>query len=180
MHCLNIFLPSFRLSNEIINQNDKVRVSITTIPEKNKQAFIIDAKDMNNSNLQFSVDITDKTKGILFVFRRKNFMLNDPIVCSTVANSSDFPRLTDEHQTTEFKYINLYERSQDTNKISSDPRIIGEMKIQYTILELPALQDKKATGESLFPFLNFFFNNNEKKNQKENKMLSSIMIFDEN
>ena len=50
---LDIHLESFYLNRNIIQANDKVRVSITTIPEENKEAFVVDADKTGNSPLLY-------------------------------------------------------------------------------------------------------------------------------
>ena len=46
LYGLTIHLLSFQLNDNLIHNNDKIRVSITTIPEEKKQNFIIDPKDI--------------------------------------------------------------------------------------------------------------------------------------
>ena len=107
MHCLNIHLHSFQLGKDIIQPNDKVRVSITTIPEKNKQAFIIEAKKIDNVHHVFSVNITDQTKKVFFVFRKKSYFQGDPIIASVMIDFKDLPNLLDNSQGTKARFYNF-------------------------------------------------------------------------
>ena len=68
---LNIHLLSFLLPNKLIHESDSVRVSVTTIPEENKQHFKIKGKKICSSNHVFSLNITNKTDRIVIVFRKK-------------------------------------------------------------------------------------------------------------
>ena len=78
---LNIHLKSFKLNPSIINENEKVRVSITTLPDQNKEAFVIEAKQMFCVHHFFTVNVSDKTEKIVFVFRKKG-IFDDPIIAS--------------------------------------------------------------------------------------------------
>lgn len=90
---LNIHLVSFDLPKRVIRDNEEIRVSITTMPEERKQHFHMHAKKMHKSNHVFSINITNQTKKVIMVFRRKSFLYNDPIIASTIIHASDFPKL---------------------------------------------------------------------------------------
>ena len=185
MYGLNLYLHSIQLSNDLVRPNDKIRVSITTIPEKIKQAFIIDAKKINDIHHVFSVNITDQTSRIIFVIRRKNFIQNDPIISSTIINANQFPKFNKESAKTEIKFINLYEyirNQQNINKDDVDRRIIGLMKINFSVTEKflkMTNQDFGNTQELMFSKLNFF-NNNKNKKQNDKNLIFSIMLVEEN
>ena len=70
---LNIHLKSFKLNQSIINENDKVRVSITTLPEQNKEAFITEAKQMLYVHHFFTVNISDKTDKRISIIKAKQY-----------------------------------------------------------------------------------------------------------
>lgn len=183
MHCLNIHLHSFQLSNDLVSPNDKVRVSITTIPERNKQAFVIEAKKINKINHVFSVGITDQTTRIILVIRRKSFIYNDPIISSTSIYSKDFPNYNSNITCTDPLFINLYEKVlNQPDKKTEDRRIIGFMKLHYSItdeIKDQNVHQNKSTQELIFSKLKFF-KNNENQNQNKQDMIFSIMLIDEN
>ena len=129
MYGLNIDLQSFKLNPNLIKENNKVRVSITTFPEENKQAVIIDAKKMNYIHHFFKENITNETKKIMFVFRKKSFINNDPIIASSMIDSKNLP-LPCNKNNTEIKTIYLYEPLRNGNK---NRRILGEMQVQFTL-----------------------------------------------
>lgn len=136
MYGLNIHLISFRLNSQICNQRDKIRVNITTIPEENKDSFEISAKQIHNAHHFFSVNITDQTKKIIFVFRRKSFLQNDPIIASTIVHSNEFPK--SKNKTTEIKRINLFEplvNMPGSLNSNENRKIFGQMQIQMTLEE---------------------------------------------
>lgn len=182
MRCLNIYLHSFQLSNDLIKPNDKVRVSITTFPEKNKQAFIVNAKNNSNIDHIFSVNISEQTTKVLFVFRKKNFILNDPIVSSTMIYLKDLPALSSNSYNTDPIFINLYENLHNQpNKNFSERRIIGLMKLHFSITD-DALERSNQTNKNTKEFskLNIFNFNNENYNQNKQDMIFSIMLVEEN
>ena len=44
---LVIHILNFSLLNELVDSNDEIRVSVTTLPEEIKQAFVISGQDMD-------------------------------------------------------------------------------------------------------------------------------------
>ena len=85
MYGLNIHLKSFKLNPKLASGNDKIRVSITTLPEKNKEAFVTEARQMNFVHHFFTINVTDQTQKIIFVFRKIEFF-DDPIIASTIVH----------------------------------------------------------------------------------------------
>lgn len=136
MKGLSIHLLSFRLNSQIISQNDKVRVSITTIPEHNKQSFVINAKDIHQCHHFFNINITDQTKKIIFVFRRKNFIQGDPIIASAIVHSDQFPKLRGDATNTEVKRVEIFEPLSNIpgNFNPNEKRkLFGQMQIQFSL-----------------------------------------------
>lgn len=136
MYGLNIHLFSFKLYANNVHPNDKIRVSITSIPEESKQAFIIEAKKINDVHHFFTLNITDKTKKIIFVFRKKSIIQNDPIIASTIIHRDEFPISRSDSQNTELKQIIIYEpigyRANNANFIENR-QILGQMQIQMSL-----------------------------------------------
>lgn len=140
MYGLNIHLISFTLEKNLISPSDKVRVSITTIPEENKQSFIIEANKMNYVHHFFTVNITDQTKKIIFVFRKKSFIQSDPIIASTVIHANEFPKSLNDQANTEIKTINIYESMAQINNFGykypyDSRRVFGQMQVQLVLTE---------------------------------------------
>ena len=75
---MNIHLLSFKLPKDVVKDKEEIRVSITTIPEENKEHFSIEGKKMYNANHVFSLNITNNTRKIIMVFRKKT-IFDDPI-----------------------------------------------------------------------------------------------------
>lgn len=164
MQGLDVYLQSFTLNKDLFDDDDKIRVSITTIPGENKQSFTIDSKKMNYAHIIFAVNITKKTKKIIFVFRKKNFVKNDPIVASTVIFSNEFPKSKKDTIGTEMKTFNLYEPISDIKKLNSPypydhRRVFGEMQVQFKLTEI------------------FHESSENKKVNTNNENLSNIVIF---
>lgn len=136
MHGLIIDLQSIKLNSDILQRFDRVRVSITTFPEKNKESVVINPKNMNYIHHFFKINITDQTQKIKFVFRRKSFINNDPIIAIGYIESKKLP-LPKNEKNTEIKTIYLFERSANG---TNSKKILGEMQIQLTLTtEFPIL-----------------------------------------
>lgn len=146
----NIHLISFQLPKNVIKENEDIRVSITTLPEESKQHFHLHGKKMLCTNHVFSLNVTNKTKKVIMVFRKKIFLHEDPIIASTIIYQEDFPKLPDdvdpsniETMSTDVKTLNIYYPLQKqiqeekaagkydkTKKI--DRKILGQMQIQLS------------------------------------------------
>ncbi|KAK8834768.1 hypothetical protein M9Y10_030511 [Tritrichomonas musculus] len=164
MYGLNIHLKSFKLNPKLASGNDKIRVSITTLPEKNKEAFVTEARQMNFVHHFFTVNITEETERIIFVFRKVGFF-DDPIIASTIIHCNELP--TRNRKNEEMKTIQIYEPIQNDNnnnnnnnnhKNNKDRRIFGEMEIQFSLTTaFPTFKSKDK------------LNNNKNNNNKQMK-----------
>ena len=157
MFGLNIHLKSFKLNPNIICGNEKVRVSITTFPEQNKEAFITEAKQMFCVHHFFTVNVSEKTEKIVLVFRKKG-IFDDPIIASATIHSKDVA-LTKRNSTTEMKTFNIYEPVQNGHKIR---QVYGEMQVQLSLTSAFPTFEKKQI-------------NDNKNNNKTIKVLQSHM-----
>ena len=133
---LNIHLLSFRLTPKIFQQNDKIRVSITTIPENNKEVFLIDANKLSSVHHFIAINITEKTRKLLFVFRKKSFIHNDPIIASTIVHANQLPSINSLTCNTEVQTFKIYEPRQNHQKdfeSLQNRQIYGQMSVQFGI-----------------------------------------------
>lgn len=157
---LSLSVLSFDLPPNLVKNSDDIRVSITTIPEQNKQAFIIPAKKMKNPylNFKFNVKIPSEyipkdfvstgTEKILITFRKKSFFYADPIIAFTIISVNELPKnFTDPIITKTidiFKHVQKESNSKNNN-ISSDfalnentknnKKRVGNMKIKMTLTD---------------------------------------------
>lgn len=169
MFGLNIHLQSFHLNYNLIGPSDKVRVSITTIPEDSKQAFIIEGKKMNNVHHFFTINISKRTERIIFVFRKKSFFQNDPIIASTIIHSNEFPKSKDDTTNTQLKNLAIYEplsklHDRKDQFKSANRKIVGQMEIQFSL-------------EDAFPIANYdtqYQTSKSLNGQKNSKITHSI------
>ena len=138
MYGLNIHLKSFKLNPNIASGNDKVRVSITTFPEHNKEAFVTEAKQMFCVHHFFTVNVSEKTEKIVFVFRKKG-IFEDSIIASTTIFSKDIS-LTKRNNQTEMMEFKIYEPVQNGHK---DRSVYGEMQVQFSLTTAFPTFDKK-------------------------------------
>lgn len=166
---LNMRLISFDLPRNIAKGSDNIRVSITTMPEENKQHFSIQARHMKNANLNFLVNVKlpseelpddfvfSGTEKIIVVFRKQSTFWGSPIIASTMISSKEFPKnFTDPIQV---KTFNIYEPVQRNAKNHEDNsfigtyqkqhpehkcinrRIIGRMQVELSLTEAVPLKD---------------------------------------
>lgn len=129
MYALNIQFESLQLNKEIISKSDKVCVTVMAFPEHNKSSFVVAAKDMCNLDHTFTINITNQTKAILFLFEKKAFFSNDPIIASNVIEKKDLLKIGDDKQNTEIKTYNILEPIQNIseNSPNTNRRIFGKM-----------------------------------------------------
>lgn len=156
---LNLHLLSFRLHPSLYKESDDIRISITTMPEENKQAFIFSARKNKDFDMKFGVNVTipqekipegfisTSTEKIIVVFRRKSYFQGDPIIASTVISAKDFPKNLSEPEVS-MRY-NLYEMPKDhvnndhnkknnNNKRSSKKNerdIIGQIDVKMSLTD---------------------------------------------
>ncbi|KAK8845746.1 hypothetical protein M9Y10_020664 [Tritrichomonas musculus] len=181
MHSLKIHLKSIKFNRNLISPNDKIRVSVTTIPEDNKAAVVIDAKQMDDIHSSFAVDITDKTKKIVLVIRKKSFFQNDPIIASTIIRSSDLPAPSNSRNT-EIKSMCLFEplQNKDSSSLvnmhySKDRRIFGHMEILFRVESSFTAQ---KSSFNLAPSSSKITKRDSSLNNIENENQNDIMFID--
>lgn len=148
MFGLNIHLQSLQLNDKLVHPNDKIRVSITTLPEKNKEAIIIESKNLKDINQFFSININENTEKILFTIRQKNYIQGDPIIGSVVLGRNLIPKSAFDLKNTEIKHIKLYSKLETAN-------YNNEMTIQMS-------------AENAFPSKHHENNKNNKTNKQRN------------
>lgn len=165
MYGLNIHLKSFKLNPSLASGSDKIRVSITTLPEKNKEAFIIEAKQMNFVHHFFTVNVTDRTERIIFVFRKVGFF-DDPIIASTIIYAEDLP--TKNPNNVEMKTMKIFEPVQNENK-NKARRVCGEMQVQLSLTTAFPTFDKKDNNKQVKKNFGYSKNNCYSKVNYENQ-----------
>lgn len=159
---LNIHLLSFAIPREGIKDNDDIRVSITTFPENIKQHFNLHAKKIYNCNHIFTINITKETQKILMTFRKKCYVDGDPIISSSLINTSNLPKIPDNFDQisnivcSEVKTFNLYQpvRKQTSDELGnshSDSKVAkmnGSMQVQFTLTSPFALSEKEKSHKN--------------------------------
>ncbi|KAK8845732.1 hypothetical protein M9Y10_020650 [Tritrichomonas musculus] len=172
MLCLNIQMQSFELKKGIVQDNDTIRVSVTTLPGEQKQAYSFEAKKMQTTRPFFSVKINEKTEKILIVMRKKSFSQKDPIIASTVISNKQIPMKFNDIANTEMKTINLLEPVQHSGKKNTNRKVIGKFDIQFSLTqELPFNNNntiktinKKRNGKGYAKMDSFLDNENDTNN----------------
>ena len=143
---LNINMQSIELLSGCVSPNDKLRVSITTLPEDQKQAEIIEAKKLNLFKPKFKVQFKETTKKILIVIRKKNYIEGDPIVASTSIRTEELTNIFKERNNQDQKTVNLYESNKNSNETQKTYKIVGKIDINFFISEemkIQQTQEKK-------------------------------------
>lgn len=200
---LKIDLLSFSLPKRIVKDKDEIRVSITTVPDGNKQNFSMQMNDIGYIDHVFEVNITNLTKKIIVVFRKKTLFSKNAIIASTIIHYGDFPKLpqnydiVDLHSTkTDIKILNIYEPYQQPRKTKHEKhseffdeqlqyaeapddrknrKIIGEMQVQFSLTN-PFTKVKAAErkkGNTKRNYKENIFENNEQ--ESPNKMFRDLM-----
>ena len=172
MLCLNIQMQSFELKEGVVQDNDTIRVSVTTLPGEQKQAYSFEAKKMQTTRPFFSVKINEKTEKILIVMRKKSFSQKDPIIASTVISNKQIPMKFNDIANTEMKTINLLEPVQHSGKKNTNRKVIGKFDIQFSLTqELPFNNNntiktinKKRNGKGYAKMDSFLDNENDTNN----------------
>lgn len=141
---LEIRIESIKFNDELVDDSDRIKISVATFPEKNKKDILINKNDFDKSNISFSLNMSDKLKELLFVFWRENKFQNDPIIASTIIHVSQLPHDLNDKKNNELQKINIYE---PMNFMSSDNNIVyGSMNIKFVLNQLKLRQindDKK-------------------------------------
>lgn len=136
MYGLKIHLSSFVLKQNLVQGSDKIRFSISTIPDGSKEIYEMEAKKLFESHHFFSINITNETRKILFVFRKKSFMKNDPIIASTIVLANEFPA-PDNSNNREVKTVKIFEPLQRIKNIYDEQnrKVLGSMDIRFEIAQ---------------------------------------------
>lgn len=169
MLCLNLKLHSINLPPSIISPNDTLRVSITTIPDKQKEAKTIQVKNLNIETVSFKIKFNDIIENIIVVFRKKSFFSDGPIIASTCIKTKDIKENCNEFN----KKINLYEPYQKVSEkenVKKTRKIIGSMETNFSVKEEFAIKSyginlDNIEQRTLRTKLNNFNSLNQKKNQ---------------
>lgn len=88
---LTIEFYTMYLSPDIVKNHDKISISITTLPEWQKQKFHVRVKELKDLNRSLSVNITKQTTKVILIIRKKAAFGSEVIIGSTVINSKNFP-----------------------------------------------------------------------------------------
>lgn len=175
MLSLNIKLHSFIISKEIAHPTDTIRVSITTIPDQQKQAKTFEIKKIDKGEISFKINFVGITEKIIFVFRKKTILGNDPIIASTVLQKEDI-NIYNEFINFESKKVDIYEPIQAKNKKkdkeNENKKVVGKMEIDFSLRE-EFSKENYLVGNEFYQKYNKM--NSFLINEKEN---SKLVIYD--
>lgn len=159
MLSLFIEIQSLKLDENIINANDSLRISVTTIPGGQKQAITFDANRLRTVNPSFSVKINDKLERVLIVLRKKSFSERNPIIASTTIHKARIPTELNNIANTELKTFDFLEPIQHNGQKNTKPaqnrKAIGKFDVQFSL------------EEDIPQNVSFFTQMNKKKNGSE-------------
>lgn len=144
---------------------------ITSFPEKNKRYYYFHGDQLVFFDQVFYLNITNDTNEILFVFRKKSFIDNDPIVASAIIHSTEFPKIPQninqlnlEKSETDIKVIDILEPKHQNMTNDSIRKKIGSINIKLsTVAPIPESNEKKNPGPTFpnKPVKIDLFNNND-------------------
>ncbi|KAK8897361.1 hypothetical protein M9Y10_015305 [Tritrichomonas musculus] len=131
MTSINLQFHSFEFSQGVISPNDTIRLSITTLPDEQKQASAFTVNKMHLTTPTFKIKSFNNVQKIIIVFRKKKLGFIENIFASTVLKSEDFSKYYDS-----MKRINIYEpiqrKSQENEQDTKDRKVVGSMIVQIT------------------------------------------------
>lgn len=172
---LVIHILNFSLLNELVDSNDEIRVSVTTLPEEIKQAFVISGQDMDYVHHFFKLNVTPNTKKILFVFRRMGFFNSDSIVASTILYGTDFPKTVSKPSqmyASDIETINIYEPVH-SHSSHSKRAIVGQMQFQLLLTE-PQPDDSEGKDDDQRTELKAKAKSNETNENVESNIRNNV------
>ena len=172
-----IHLLSFNLPKNIIDKEEEVRVSITTLPDEKKEHFTIEGKKMYNANHVFTLNVTNQTKTVVMVFRKKTFLQENPIIASAKLSLNNFKNVPKEQITngvitSDIQTLNIYyplqKQMNEEHSKNIKRKVLGEMQVQlsFTVpyIEIEKSKKKKLSNE------NKISKNNNHNDIKANKI----------
>lgn len=133
MLTLNIDMFQLELKKKTVQNDDTIRVSVTTLPDMNKQKISFEAQNLRKAHPSFAINVSEKTEKILIVFRKKSFSDADPIIGSTIISKGEFPINFEDSANTELKLIDLYEPLQHLSIKGSNRQIIGRFYLHFSL-----------------------------------------------
>lgn len=130
MNRFNLYLTSITFDEEIIDDEEKLLVSVSTIPEEMKDSILINnISQMKDMKYSLPVTITPETKQAEFIFTKICPMENNPIIGSSVIYSNQFPTFKDNDKIQIFTF-NIYEHG------NTEKKIVGKINVKF-ILSTP-------------------------------------------
>lgn len=131
---ISLQFHSFEFTQGVVSPNDTIRISITTLPDEQKQATTFNVNKMHLTTPTFNLKSSDSIKKIIIVFRKKKLALIENIIASTVIKSEDFSKYYDS-----MKRVNIYEpvqrKSQENEQEDKERKIVGTMIVQITNID---------------------------------------------
>lgn len=142
MYGLNVYLTSFELNKDLVKDNDKLLIAVTTYPEEMKAAIEIKASQMNNAHNSFNLNITSKTKEICFVFWKKSFFQYDDLIASTVIYANQFWGQNNNKAVS----FDLLEPMHHVK--TQERKVVGKIKVEFNVTEpyFPPDSKRKKLG----------------------------------
>ena len=186
---LSIQMPTIQLSQSIVNKHDTVRVSITTLPERQKKAIHIKAKELQKFNHTFKVNITEETDTIIVVFRKKDFFGKENIIASTLIRSHQFNQIGNQQMpvVSEIDNIEIYEPAHQPNEKKhtrkneeflyeyignqTTRKVLGHLHAKFTLTQQTSSIDYNNKSNNY----NYQYNENFNQQQFDNQFRNTTL-----
>lgn len=134
---LNIQIESLDFPNNIIQPNETIRIIVTSLPDDQNQAISIEPKTIEEVHPVFTVGISQITKKIIIVFRKKTMTKKDNIFGSTIIRSEQFPNKIDDKHNTEMRIIPIYKPFPadlgNSQSILQNREMLGKMEVRFAL-----------------------------------------------
>lgn len=166
---LNLQFHSFEFTQGVISPNDTVRISVTSLPDEQKQATTFNVSKMHLTTSTFNLKDSDNIQKIIVVFRKKKLGFIENIFASTIIRSNEFSNYYNS-----MKRINIYEpvqrKSQDNEQETGERKVVGTMILQI------AKNDEASMKNSTNP--DQATKNTDNNNEEEEEVADGIIFTD--
>lgn len=153
MYNLNIYFHSLEFRNNLVALNEKIKICIFTNPDCYKKSIII--KDTDKIIQSISINISEKIREILFVFKK---IETDQIFASTIVHVSQLPQTLKDDKNNELQTISIYEPIHYIQP--ENITLYGYMIVRFTICNLVIEKNKIKMLKILVDDENDDHNNN--------------------
>lgn len=117
----NLYLSSFNFDEDIIDDNDRILITVSTYPFEMSDAILIQQSQMKEMNHSLPISIDDDTEKVEFIFSKYSADQKEKKIGYGEINSHDLQNLT--------------KNKGETYNIFDNEKVIGKMNVQSVLPE---------------------------------------------